>query len=88
MYLSDAIVIMTSNIGSECFRRLSSPLGFYSKQVGVEQVQGEVARELERRFMLSRRMIHSGNESPSTTSKATRLSDCASTMWLKYRGTW
>jgi ATP-dependent Clp protease ATP-binding subunit ClpA len=50
VYLSDAIVIMTSNIGSECFRKLSSPLGFYSKQVGVEQVQGEVSRELERRF--------------------------------------
>jgi ATP-dependent Clp protease ATP-binding subunit ClpC len=50
VYLSDAIVIMTSNIGSECFRRLSNPLGFYSKQVGVEQVQGEVTRELERRF--------------------------------------
>jgi ATP-dependent Clp protease ATP-binding subunit ClpC len=50
VYLSDAIVIMTSNIGSECFRKLSSPLGFYSKQVGVEQVQGEIARELERRF--------------------------------------
>ena len=41
VYLSDAIVIMTSNIGSECFRKLSSPLGFYSKQVGIEQVQGE-----------------------------------------------
>ena len=50
VYLSDAIVIMTSNFGSECFRKLSSPLGFYSKQVGVEQVQGEIARELERRF--------------------------------------
>ena len=50
VYLSDAIVIMTSNIGSECFRKLSSPLGFFSKQIGVEQVQGEIARELERRF--------------------------------------
>jgi ATP-dependent Clp protease ATP-binding subunit ClpC len=50
VYLSDAIVIMTSNIGSEHFRKLTSPLGFYSKQVGVEQVQGEIARELERRF--------------------------------------
>ena len=50
VYLSDAIVIMTSNVGSECFRKLSSPLGFYSKQVGVEQVQGEISRELERRF--------------------------------------
>ena len=50
VYLSDAIVIMTSNIGSECFRKLTSPLGFLSKQVGVEQVQGEIMRELERRF--------------------------------------
>ena len=50
VYLSDAIVIMTSNIGSEYFRKLTNPLGFLSKQVGVEQVQGEVMRELERRF--------------------------------------
>ena len=50
VYLSDAIVIMTSNIGSECFRKLSSPLGFFSKQIGIEQVQGEIMRELERRF--------------------------------------
>jgi ATP-dependent Clp protease ATP-binding subunit ClpC len=50
VYLSDAIVIMTSNAGSECFRKLSSPLGFYSKQIGIEQVQAEITRELERRF--------------------------------------
>jgi len=50
VYLSDAIVIMTSNIGSECFRKLSSPLGFYAQPLQVEQVQGEITRELERRF--------------------------------------
>jgi ATP-dependent Clp protease ATP-binding subunit ClpA len=50
VYLSDAVVIMTSNIGSESFRKLTSPLGFLSRTVGVEQVQGEVLRELERRF--------------------------------------
>ena len=50
VYLSDAVVIMTSNIGSENFRKLTSPLGFLSQSVGVEQVQGEVMRELERRF--------------------------------------
>src|SRR3989337_569861 len=49
VYLSDAIVIMTSNVGSECFRKLSSPLGFLSKQVGVEQIKGENMREGERR---------------------------------------
>jgi ATP-dependent Clp protease ATP-binding subunit ClpA len=50
VYLSDAIVIMTSNIGSEVFRKLTNPLGFLSKQVGVEQVKGEIMREVERRF--------------------------------------
>jgi ATP-dependent Clp protease ATP-binding subunit ClpA len=50
VYLSDAIVIMTSNLGSESFRKLTSPLGFLARTAGVEQVQGEVMRELERRF--------------------------------------
>jgi ATP-dependent Clp protease ATP-binding subunit ClpA len=49
-YLSDAIVIMTSNLGSEHFRKLTSPLGFLPRQIGVEQVRSEVMRELERRF--------------------------------------
>jgi ATP-dependent Clp protease ATP-binding subunit ClpA len=50
VYLSDSIVIMTSNIGSECFRRLTNPLGFLSQQVGVEQIQTDILREVERRF--------------------------------------
>src|SRR5262249_41240827 len=50
VYLSDAVVIMTSNIGSENFRRLTNPLGFLNRTLGIEQVQGEVLRELERRF--------------------------------------
>jgi ATP-dependent Clp protease ATP-binding subunit ClpA len=50
VYLSDAFVIMTSNAGSEHFRKLSSPLGFRSGQMPLDQVQGEINRELERRF--------------------------------------
>ena len=50
VYFSDAIVIMTSNIGSHHFHKLTSPLGFLSGAMGVEQVQSEVMRELERRF--------------------------------------
>jgi ATP-dependent Clp protease ATP-binding subunit ClpA len=50
VYLSDAIVIMTSNLGSEHFRKLTNPMGFRSRQIGIEQVQAEVMRELERRF--------------------------------------
>jgi ATP-dependent Clp protease ATP-binding subunit ClpA len=50
VYLSDAIVIMTSNAGSEHFRKLQSPLGFASGQTAVESVQADINRELERRF--------------------------------------
>src|SRR5436853_1598187 len=50
VYLSDAVIIMTSNLGSENFRKLTNPLGFLSKEIGVDHVRGEVMRELERRF--------------------------------------
>src|SRR6266480_827272 len=50
VYLSDAIIIMTSNLGSEHFRRLTNPMGFLAREAGMEQVRGEVFRELERRF--------------------------------------
>jgi ATP-dependent Clp protease ATP-binding subunit ClpA len=50
VYLSDAIIIMTSNAGSEHFRKLTNPLGFRSGQMPLDQVQSEVNRDLERRF--------------------------------------
>jgi ATP-dependent Clp protease ATP-binding subunit ClpC len=50
VYLSDAIVIMTSNIGSEYFRKLTSPMGFLAQQMGIERIQSEILREVERRF--------------------------------------
>jgi ATP-dependent Clp protease ATP-binding subunit ClpA len=50
VYLSDAIVIMTSNVGSEHFKRLTSPLGFRAGQVTGQDVHADVTHELERRF--------------------------------------
>jgi len=50
VYLSDAIVIMTSNIGSELFRKLTNPLGFLGQRTEVDRVQSEIRRELERRL--------------------------------------
>jgi ATP-dependent Clp protease ATP-binding subunit ClpA len=50
VYLSDAVVIMTSNAGSEHFRKLQSPLGFRSNQMRIEEVQAEINRDLSRRF--------------------------------------
>jgi ATP-dependent Clp protease ATP-binding subunit ClpA len=49
-YLSDAIVIMTSNVGSEHFRKLRNPLGFLSRDVAATQVEADVRRDVERRF--------------------------------------
>ncbi len=49
-YLSDTVVIMTSNLGAEHFRRLSNPLGFREQQARVEDVKGDVMREFERRL--------------------------------------
>ncbi|MCC7416460.1 MAG: ATP-dependent Clp protease ATP-binding subunit [Acidobacteria bacterium] len=50
VYLSDAVIIMTSNLGAEHFRKLTNPLGFLHRSIGIDQVRGEVLRELERRF--------------------------------------
>jgi ATP-dependent Clp protease ATP-binding subunit ClpC len=50
VYLSDAVVIMTSNLGSERFRKLTNPMGFLGREVDHEQVRGEVMLEFERRF--------------------------------------
>jgi ATP-dependent Clp protease ATP-binding subunit ClpA len=49
-YLSDAVVIMTSNIGAEHFRRVETPFGFRQADVGITDVRSEVMRELERRL--------------------------------------
>jgi ATP-dependent Clp protease ATP-binding subunit ClpA len=50
VYLSDSIVIMTSNVGSEHFRKLRNPLGFLVGEVVMAQVRADVRREMERRF--------------------------------------
>jgi ATP-dependent Clp protease ATP-binding subunit ClpA len=50
VYLSDSIVIMTSNVGSEHFRKLRNPLGFLAGDVPVEHVQADVRRDMEHRF--------------------------------------
>jgi ATP-dependent Clp protease ATP-binding subunit ClpC len=50
VFLSDAVVIMTSNLGAEHFRRLENPLGFRNAEVGLDEVRGHVMRELERRL--------------------------------------
>jgi len=51
VYLSDAIVIMTSNLGSENFKKYSKPLGFGRKTLGdVREVKNEVMKAAEQRF--------------------------------------
>mgnify|MGYP003394211343 FL=1 len=51
VYLSDAIVIMTSNLGSENFKKYESPLGFGQKALGnFKQIRGDVMKAAETRF--------------------------------------
>jgi ATP-dependent Clp protease ATP-binding subunit ClpC len=49
-YLSDAIVIMTSNIGAQHFRKIETPFGFRASAESIGDARGEVMRELERRL--------------------------------------
>jgi ATP-dependent Clp protease ATP-binding subunit ClpA len=51
VYLSDAIVIMTSNLGSESFKKFEKPLGFGQKTLGdVRAIKNEVMKAAEQRF--------------------------------------
>ncbi len=51
VYLSDAIVIMTSNLGSENFKKYEKPLGFGKKTLGdVKAIKNDVMKAAETRF--------------------------------------
>jgi ATP-dependent Clp protease ATP-binding subunit ClpA len=51
VYLSDAIVIMTSNLGSENFKKYEKPLGFGMESLGdMDQIKGDVLKAAEERF--------------------------------------
>ena len=51
VYLSDAIVIMTSNLGSDNFKKYEQPLGFGQKSVGdMKHIRGDVMKAAETRF--------------------------------------
>jgi ATP-dependent Clp protease ATP-binding subunit ClpC len=51
VYLSDAIIIMTSNLGSENFKKYMKPLGFGTKTLAdVKQINREVIKAAEERF--------------------------------------
>src|SRR3954454_10742895 len=51
VYLSDAIIIMTSNLGSESFKKYEKPLGFGSKSLGdIAAIKGDVMKAAETRF--------------------------------------
>ena len=51
VYLSDAIVIMTSNLGSNNFKKYEKPLGFGQKSVGdMKRIRSDVMKASEERF--------------------------------------
>jgi ATP-dependent Clp protease ATP-binding subunit ClpA len=51
VYLSDAIVIMTSNLGSDNFKKYEKPLGFGMKSKGeMKEIKSDVMKAAETRF--------------------------------------
>src|SRR6266404_728854 len=51
VYLSDAIVIMTSNLGSDSFKKYEKPLGFGTKTASdFRQIKNDVMKAAEMRF--------------------------------------
>jgi ATP-dependent Clp protease ATP-binding subunit ClpC len=51
VYLSDAIIIMTSNLGSENFKKYEKPLGFGMKSKGdMKEINADVMKAAETRF--------------------------------------
>jgi len=45
VYLSDSIVIMTSNLGSQHFKKLTNPFGFRFGDANLAQIRAEVKKE-------------------------------------------
>src|ERR671921_618153 len=51
VYLSDAIIIMTSNLGSENFKKYEKPFGFGTQTLGdMKAIRGDVMKAAENRF--------------------------------------
>ncbi|UCD83846.1 MAG: ATP-dependent Clp protease ATP-binding subunit [Deltaproteobacteria bacterium] len=50
VYFSDAVIIMTSNLGSDEFRKFTKPLGFLEDSQGLEAVKRAVVKEVENNF--------------------------------------
>jgi ATP-dependent Clp protease ATP-binding subunit ClpA len=50
VYFSDAIVIMTSNLGSHLFRSALQPMGFLNERENINVVKREILKEMERVF--------------------------------------
>lgn len=50
VYFSDAVIVMTSNLGSDEFKRLMKPMGFLTDSQPLSTVKRAVMREVENTF--------------------------------------
>lgn len=50
VYFSDTVIIMTSNLGSDEFKRFMKPMGFLLDTQGLETVKRAILREVENHF--------------------------------------
>lgn len=50
VYFSDAVIIMTSNIGSDEFKKFTKPLGFLPEGQSIEDLKKTILKEVESTF--------------------------------------
>ena len=50
IYFSDTVIIMTSNLGSDEFKKFIKPMGFLKDGLGVKSLKADIMREVERTF--------------------------------------
>jgi ATP-dependent Clp protease ATP-binding subunit ClpC len=50
VYFSDAIIILTSNLGADEFKKFSKPMGFLNEQRQLAELHAAITREVENHF--------------------------------------
>ena len=50
VYFSDTVIIMTSNIGADIFKKFVKPMGFLPEGIGTDVLKKDIIKELENTF--------------------------------------
>lgn len=50
VYFSDTVIVMTSNIGADIFKKFVKPMGFLPEGIGTDVLKKDILKELENTF--------------------------------------